>query len=182
MRSWVAVPTVALACILLVPAAAAHLGAVETDPSEEVDRRAEMFSHIGCVPTCETQTSEDGYVSPVTVVESGSTVEWVILQGTLHSATSDVPSEDLPGMLVDGTPPFRPGVCMDTEIAQYDPGQATLRLQDGQLQVYEPKNAEAGWETCEEAIALPGGGFALSYHCSYHPRSQHGAIVVLSAS
>lgn len=179
MRAWVAVPSVLLACLLVAPTAVAHLGAVETEASSTTEAPSDVFQHVGCIPFCETQTTQDGYVSPVTVVESGATVTWVVLEGTLHTATSDVPSEDLPSMLMGQSPQPRDW-CMDTEIPLYGaPGEATFRIEDGQLAVYEPKSPAEGWEVCDEALALPGGGFALSYHCNYHPRLQHGAIVVL---
>lgn len=175
MRSWVAVTLALLTIVLLAPTANAHLGAVETDAETPLET---TFEQSLCMPTCETGSSRLGYAPPATVVTNGSTVTWTLTTDNHHTATSDVPTEDKAEMLATGSAPFGEP-CLDAFIADYDPGVATFEIRNGTLQVLHSDDPDATWQPCDEAIALPGGAYALSYHCTVHPRFQHGMIVVL---
>lgn len=167
---------VLLALLFLAPTGAAHVGAVETDPSTTTDE-APLPE---CIPTCETQGTSLGNVPAVTVIESGATVTWTEVEGGTHTATSDVPHEDKPQLLL-GEPTFHDS-CLDLTFGSYVDGHAKFRINDGSLEVLHIDDTDAEWQPCPEAIGTAQAGFLLSYHCNVHPRFQQAGILVVPPS
>lgn len=177
MRAWVAILSAALAITALAPAASGHIGAVQNDAAGAQTVSEEDL----CIPTCENLARSEGYISAVTVIQNNTTVAWATDDNGVHTVTSDVAADDKPAMITGGPPPFRDW-CIQSEIQPYSPARITFSIHDGRLKVFEEKRPDAGWRVCPQAQALPGGALLLSYHCNYHPRLQHGAVVVLPAA
>lgn len=188
MRLWVSVGIAAVVLGLLAPGAGAHLGAVDVSVDEEHQLAAASSSSEegSCVGPCEVLMTPWGNAPPVTVLESGGTVTWKAQIAQTHTATSDYPIEDKDN-LVQGQPYYRTDVCLHVGVNSDSPGKARFAIRGGQLAVlYEsdfdepPENQD--WVTCEEAIGLEDGAWALSYHCNTHQEFQHGLLVVVPAT
>lgn len=168
-----------LALLLLVPSGAAHVGAVEVGASPSAEESAQALEDPLCVPVCGIQNTRLGNAPPATVVESGGTITWTIAEGSVHTATSDRLPGDLVTTVVHGQS-TEGDVCLDVGI--FGPTTATFRIHDGMLQATPGDGTDPSWSTCDEAVPLEDGGFALTYHCNIHPRFQHGVIHVVPAA
>lgn len=182
MRGWIALGGLTL---LLVVAGVATAHAPATDV--ETEAASDTDDTPACVPLCETRATRSGYASPATVVQPGTTLVWTSADADSHTATSDVPTEHKPSAIVNGAPAYGHDPCLDVNLSEGDPGKARVDVRDGQLAVLgedeldEPADQQT-WKACGEAIALPGGGWLLTYQCTKHPQLQHGALVVSPAS
>jgi plastocyanin len=176
VRGWTTLATLA-ALLALAGLASAHAPAVEATADEPA--AAETGPLGACVPTCEVDARRTANAPPVLAVESGATVTWTSADGGQHSATSDEPAEHKPELLLDATAPLRPDACLDVTFQPGGPGQVRFEVRDDGLHALETSAFDADWQRCEEAIALPGGAWALSYHCKFHPRFQQGLLQVL---
>lgn len=118
-----------------------------------------------CDGSCEVWSHSIGYLPPVVVLTSGSTVTWTSLD------TSHVDSETLllddtapcftvSSDIVTPTPPVRFDVVAGALVATTDPaGPAPLSA------------------TCRNAVPAGPTGAALNYHCVLHPEMR-GVLVV----
>lgn len=183
MRLWVGIGiATALALGFLSPAAGAHLGPVDVSVDQE-HQLAEPSGDDPACAGCEVLLTPWGNAPPVTVLESGGIVTWKAQVAQTHTATSDYPTEDK-ATLVQGNPYYRTDVCLHVGVTSEDPGRAKFAIRDGQLAVlyesdFDEDPANQTWVSCEEAIGLEGGAWALSYHCNTHQQFQHAALVVV---
>lgn len=187
MRLLATVGIAAVMLLVLAPGASGHAAEVDVQTDRPAAHDAGSFEEAACIPTCEVLATPFGNAPPVTVVESNATVTWVTQVAFGHSATSDYPVEDKPGLLVDNQPTFREDVCMDVGTRADSPGSARLAIRDGQLAVlsedqFDEPPSDQTWDVCEEAIGLEDGAFVLSYHCENHPRFQNSLLVVVPST
>ncbi len=159
-----------LALVLVIPPALGHAPATDTDPQPTA------FEDATCVPTCTVHATNTGNPPVVTTVAPGNNVTWESLDGNPHSAHSDIPEEHKPGTLAGGASPAYDG-CLQLFFSETHPGTATFLAHNGMLHVDQDERDEP--VACTEAIALPGDGWLLSYHCSIHPQFQHALVHVL---
>lgn len=106
-----------------------------------------------CVPSCDVIAQPFGYVSPVTVAQSGSTVSWTSLSG--------------------GHPTAPDSTCFVVQASESTVGKATFRLDDERL-FAAVDNVE---KMCPDAVAAPDGSAILPYRCLIHP-AMRGVLVV----
>ncbi len=117
-----------------------------------------------CANPCGLQGSALGFVTPVAIVTSGSTVSWTALDITHVNA-------DGSGIQVTDTC-FR---VTYSNTAASTP--VTLTIVGSELQATYDVGGVPTTSTCATAKALPDGSFALPYYCKLHPE-MHGLIVV----
>lgn len=114
-----------------------------------------------CEGTCPVPGSGiTGFLPPVEVVRSGSTVAWQSLDGIGH-----LNLEDFAGTPADG--------CFAAAYGSGQDGLVTFRLEGGAL-VAEQAGAA---RTCRSAV-LQGGSAVLTYYCRFHSLTMRGVLVV----
>lgn len=168
-----------LAVLALAPTALGHAGAAETtptqrplaellNPSEEPDATPALLPDAAlaaaaprCIPSCDVQGNRRAMVTPVTVVQDGSTVTWspTPVDAEPHTATSA-------------------GFALDELYDSYTPGAASFELRDDGLYVRSETTANADWEKATDATVLPDGSALLPYICNLHQTFQRGALLV----
>lgn len=122
---------------------------------------------ITCPDACTIGATSEGYLPPVVVVTEGALVSWEAIDGTPHANTDAGLSVD-PCMFVD-----IPGGEVSEPIA--------FEILDGELRVRDDLGPNETTTACANAVALPNGGFAISYFCVLHPQLMRGALVVQPA-
>ena len=115
-----------------------------------------------CGDPCQVQVSTAGYVLPVDVITSGTTVVWTA--SSASHPTSDSARLDRCFLVSIG---FGSG-----------PGPVRFDVVGADLIATSyPGTAEESTAPCNSAAALPGGGFLLPFQCLIHPW-MHGALLV----
>ncbi|MEA3200912.1 MAG: hypothetical protein QOE90_2340 [Thermoplasmata archaeon] len=117
-----------------------------------------------CADPCSINATSEGYVLPVATITSGSTV--VFTSSDIGHATADnAVLGDSPCFLLPESPGSPSPVL-------------TLTISGGHLVAsYTDLDGRAHNATCNNAVALPDGGFALPYLCKIHT-TMRGLLVV----
>ncbi len=187
MRAWVAASWVAVGLVLLSGAATAHPAGtmVTADDGEVAEVPAQTFEEAFCLPMCNTQARGEGNVPPVIVTESGTTLAWDAIGG-YHSVTSDtetgvVQEDQGQTVYVAIGDNEDQETCLNAPVLQTDTTEVLFEIGPGGLYVTDFTAQEPTPVLCDEAGALPDGGYAIMTHCEFHPRFQHQLIHVVPA-
>jgi plastocyanin len=116
-----------------------------------------------CVGTCEVPgTGLGGFIPPVVVVQSGSTVVW--------SSFDLFPHLNEEGLVTSG-----PEGCFRAGYSRVSDGPVTFTLDGGLLLADDG----TGDKPCATAEPLAAGAMLLGYQCTYHPLQMKGELVVV---
>lgn len=163
------------ALVLVASGAVAHLSGVSVEAEPAASHEAPL-----CVPLCDVDSSRQGFVPGLVVVQEGVPVNWTSSDGDPHTASAN-PVQDTPGMIAEGSADHYPDACFDVHFQPGGSGEVVFDVREDGLYAKETSTFGGQWQACQAATEL-AEGWLVAYHCAIHPQFQQAGILVLPAS